>query len=102
MNILRIKPHVKTDVKGSTEGILFPNNPKDGKLVRITSSYKQGIFECMLLLAFIFWGQDCWQRPLSPTGWNDGAIQNFRSIISVLYSVSDKILGRRQEGPSSG
>lgn len=53
MNILHIKPHVRTDVKGSTEGILFPNNQKDGKLVRITSSYKQGIFECTLLLAFI-------------------------------------------------
>lgn len=53
MNFLHIKPHVRTDDKGSTEGILFPNNQKDGKLFRITSSYKQGIFECTLLLAFI-------------------------------------------------
>ena len=40
MNILHIKLSVRTDIKGSTEEILFHNNQKDGKLFRITSSYK--------------------------------------------------------------
>lgn len=40
MKILYIKLYVRTDIKGSTEEILFHYNQKDGKLFRITSSYK--------------------------------------------------------------
>jgi len=53
MNILHIKLYVKTDIKGSTEEILFITTRKMANCSESAVLTKEGIFQCALWLTRI-------------------------------------------------
>lgn len=91
MNILYIKLYVRTDVKWSTEEILFLDNQKESKLFRSTSSYKTRYLS-------VYWLHAPSENRIADSHVADphgGTMMPYTvsGMISVLYSVSDKIFG---------
>lgn len=102
MNILHIKLYVRTDIKGCIEETLFHNNQKDGKLFRITSSYKRRHLSLCTIASML----PLRTRLLTATSqpgrleqWCHTQLQEY--YFSFVFSKW-QILGRRWEGPSSG